>query len=317
MLMYNEVLLKRVDKSYAGNYNSPYVYRLSPYDADVCNMSMYLSQAIMLEVCTHPKPGLVTRSSNGSHKDMSILTFAMSSAVLSKAFYELQNIGLTHNGSPKELLKKIRAYGIVAEELLLKVTKGVNTQKGILFAGGILSAAAGYVTKNNMGKEAVIEIVKDMTEGIVDKELLKPNILTTTAGEKLFQEYGITGIRGEVASGFRSVVSVGLPALKEAFVKKVSLNDALVHTLLNLMTVVEDTNVVWRSNINIAEEVKVIASDILHMGSVFTKAGKDAINQAGEYFEKKNISPGGSADLLSVTIALYLLENKEFPVDIF
>ena len=48
MLMYNEVLLKRVDKSYAGNYNSPYVYRLSPYDAGVCNISMYISQAIML-----------------------------------------------------------------------------------------------------------------------------------------------------------------------------------------------------------------------------------------------------------------------------
>ena len=52
-------------------------------------LSLYLSQAIMLEVCVHPKPGLVTRCSRGAHTDMTILTFAASSAVLAHAFKNL------------------------------------------------------------------------------------------------------------------------------------------------------------------------------------------------------------------------------------
>ena len=121
-----------------------YTYQLSPLDAGLHNVSKYLSQAILLEVCTHPKPGLVTRMTNGAHNDMSIMTFAMSSAVLSRAFYELQDIGMAHIGDVKELFRKVRAYGINAEKELLVDTKGVNTQRGNLLHGGILSAASGY-----------------------------------------------------------------------------------------------------------------------------------------------------------------------------
>lgn len=290
-----------------------YTYQLSPYNAELLNINLYLSQAILLEVSTSPKPGLVTKTGNGSHKDMSIMTFMMSSAVLSKAFYELQAIGLSHDGSPEELMKKVRGYGIGVEKELLSVTKGVNTQRGILFAGGVLSAAAGYASSKNLPSTSLIDVVKAMTKGIVAKELKYLQGSGRTYGEKLYEKYGITGIRGEIENGFPSVINYGLPALREAFAKQANINDALIHALLNLMAVVEDSNVLWRSDWQTAQQTKRVAKEILMAGSVFTEAGRCLLQEACHGFEKLNISPGGSADLLSITIALYLLENKEFP----
>lgn len=297
--------------------NKLHTCQLSPFDADLKRVSQYLSQAILLEVTTHPKPGLVTRMSNGAHNDMSIFTFMMSSAVLGKAFHDLQSIGQAHRGSLPELFKKVRTYGVQAEKELLQVTNGVNTQRGILFAGGIVSAASGYAMNMGLAKESLIAIVKEMTAGIVASELVNNKHKAMTAGEKLYHKYKITGIRGEVERGFPSVVNYGLPALNEALVKGASLNDALVHALLALMTVVEDSNVIWRTNYETLLEVQKEAKRILQLGSMFTPEGKAAIAAAEQSFLQRRISPGGSADLLSITITLYLLAQKEFPHNIF
>lgn len=312
-----QFLLQRVDNDEIKIADEIYTCTLSPFDADLQKVSQYLSQAILLEVATHPKPGLVTRLSNGAHKDMSIFTFMMSSAVLGKAFSDLQEIGQGHRGSLAKLFAKVRSYGVNAEKELLRVTKGVNTQRGILFAGGIVSAVAGYAMNMGLKKEALIPLVREMATGLVAKELKNCEHAAMTAGEKLYHKYGITGIRGEVEKGFPSVINYGLPALSEAFDNGVTINDALVHALLALMTVVEDSNVIWRTDYETLLEVQRIAKDILNKGSVFTQEGKMAIAETERYFLQRRISPGGSADLLSITITLYLLANKEFPHDIF
>ena len=312
-----QFLLQRVDSNEIKIIDQFYACRLSSFNIDLQKTSQYLTQAILLEVGAHPKPGLVTRASNGSHSDMSLLTFMMSSAVLSKAFQDLQDIGAAHQGTLQELFAKIRAYGVTEEQELLRVTKGVNTQRGILFAGGIVSGIAGYAMSKGLDWNALLPLVKEMTAGLVDKELRRLGRAERTAGEKLYREYGITGIRGEVENGFPSVMNHGLPALTEAFAKGASLNDALIHALLALMTVTQDSNVVWRADLATLREVQRIAADILAKGGVFTDAGRQALNEASNYFVSRRISPGGSADLLSITITFYLLANKEFPTDIF
>lgn len=297
-----QFLLQRVDNNEIKIANEVYSCRLSPFDADLQKVGQYLTQAILLEVSTHPKPGLVTRLSNGAHKDMSIFTFMMSSAVLSKAFNDLQDIGQAHRGTLAELLR---------------VTKGVNTQRGILFAGGIVSAVSGYAMNMGLSRDALLPMIKEMAAGLVARELKNLDHAAMTAGEKLYYKYGITGIRGEVENGFPSVVNYGLPALEDAFDKGATINDALVHALIALMTVVEDSNVIWRTDYDTLLEVQRIAKNILSLGSVFAEKGRMAIAETERYFLQRHISPGGSADLLSVTITLYLLEHKEFPRDIF
>lgn len=310
-------LLQRVDKDEIKMDLNNYTCKLSPFDADLQKVGQYLTQAILLEVSTHPKPGLVTRLSNGAHKDMSIFTFMMSSAVLSKAFNDLQDIGQAHRGTLAELFCKLRSYGVGAEAELLRVTKGVNTQRGILFAGGIVSAVSGYAMNMGLSRDALLPMIKEMAAGLVARELKNLDHAAMTAGEKLYYKYGITGIRGEVENGFPSVVNYGLPALEDAFNKGATINDALVHALIALMTVVEDSNVIWRTDYDTLLEVQRIAKDILNLGSVFTEKGRMTIAETERYFLQRSISPGGSADLLSITIALYLLEHKEFPNDIF
>ena len=310
-------LLQRVDKDEIKMDLNNYTCKLSPFDADLQKVGQYLTQAILLEVSTHPKPGLVTRLSNGAHKDMSIFTFMMSSAVLSKAFNDLQDIGQAHRGTLVELFCKLRSYGVGAEAELLRVTKGVNTQRGILFAGGIVSAVSGYAMYMGLSRDALLPLIKEMAAGLVARELKNLDHAAMTAGEKLYYKYGITGIRGEVENGFPSVVNYGLPALEDAFDKGATINDALVHALISLMTVVEDSNVIWRTDYDTLLEVQRIAKNILSLGSVFTEKGRMAIAETERYFLQRRISPGGSADLLSVTITLYLLEHKEFPNDIF
>lgn len=310
-------LLQRVDKDEIKMDLDNYTCKLSPFDADLQKVGQYLTQAILLEVSTHPKPGLVTRLSNGAHKDMSIFTFMMSSAVLSKAFNDLQDIGQAHRGTLAELFCKLRSYGVGAEAELLRVTKGVNTQRGILFAGGIVSAVSGYAMNMGLSRDALLPMIKEMAAGLVAKELKNLDHAAMTAGEKLYYKYGITGIRGEVENGFPSVVNYGLPALEDAFNKGATINDALVHALIALMTAVEDSNVIWRTDYETLLEVQRIAKNILSLGSVFTEKGRMAIAETERYFLQRRISPGGSADLLSVTITLYLLEHKEFPNDIF
>lgn len=310
-------LLQRVDKDEIKMDLNNYTCKLSPFDADLQKVGQYLTQAILLEVSTHPKPGLVTRLSNGAHKDMSIFTFMMSSAVLSKAFNDLQDIGQAHRGTLAELFCKLRSYGVGAEAELLRVTKGVNTQRGILFAGGIVSAVSGYAMNMGLSRDALLPLIKEMAAGLVARELKNLDHAAMTAGEKLYYKYGITGIRGEVENGFPSVVNYGLPALEDAFDKGATINDALVHALISLMTVVEDSNVIWRTDYDTLLEVQRIAKNILNLGSVFTEKGRMAIAETERYFLQRRISPGGSADLLSVTITLYLLEHKEFPNDIF
>ena len=71
---------------------------------------------------------------------------------------------------------------------------------------------------------------------------------TLSYGEKLYKEYGITGIRGEAAQGFPSVFEIGLPKLKEEISQGKSMNDAGVSVLIALISKVQDTDIITRSD---------------------------------------------------------------------
>ena len=280
------------------------------------NICQYLSQAILLEVLTSPKPGLVTRLENGAHRDMSIFTFAMSSPILSHAFYTFYDLALNFQESTDNLLPVIRMVGKDFEEKLLASTKGVNTQKGILFAGGLLAAAAGCLDaeKVEVTPEALCETVMQLTKGIVERELCNlEHKERLTAGETLYLMSNFTGIRGEAEKGFPSALNVGLPALEYAFARGSNINDALVHALLALMTVVEDSNIVWRQNLAQLQKIHSMASEALEEGSLFSFGGRLALNRLCDYCLAMNISPGGTADMLSLSLALYLIKHETLP----
>ena len=71
------------------------------------------------------------------------------------------------------------------------------------------------------------------------------------------------------------------------------------------MSVNNDTNILYRRGIDVLEELKGISVRILKNND-FTANG---LTEISEFCMKQNISPGGSADLLALSIFIYALEN--------
>ncbi|ARE89341.1 triphosphoribosyl-dephospho-CoA synthase CitG [Clostridium formicaceticum] len=289
-------------------------------DFDICQyLSELAIKSMLYEVSATPKPGLVDRNNAGAHKDMDFFTFMASSAALSDTFYQCAKAGAGFEGKAlTELMNSIRPIGIQGEKRMFQATQGINTHKGLIFSLGIIVAVAavqyGETQSLKMNVEKICDKVKEMTKGISDRELGNVSKASpSTYGEKLFQKYGVKGIRGEVESGFHTVRTHSLPILQELIKSGKSMNDTLVQVLLHLMTVTEDSNVLGRHDWEALEYVKASAKELLNMGGMFTEEGRQRLVETDREFIRKNISPGGSADLLAVTMMLYSLKKCLIP----
>ncbi|MBZ4020861.1 triphosphoribosyl-dephospho-CoA synthase MdcB [Rhodobacter sp. TJ_12] len=277
--------------------------------------SAFLTGAL-LEISTHPKPGLVTPRSNGSHRDMNLQTFMVSSAAIAPCLYQCAELGLGHSGPNWTVLASVREIGARYEARLLKATGGVNTQRGLLFSAGVLSAAAGLVMRHqpNCSEAALFDTAADMVRGICDRELRSlGNRTPQTAGEKLYKEYGVLGIRGEAEAGFPTVRSAGLPALRTARDSGAPLGAVLLDTLIAIMAEAEDTTLLWRGGPEALTFVQAEARRIRALGGALTEAGMAAIQTLDADCIARHLSPGGSADLLAVTVGVDALLGGILP----
>ena len=117
--------------------------------------------------------------------------------------------------------------------------------------------------------------------------------------EQLYLQYGLLGIRGQVAMGLPSVVNIALPKYRELINAGLSQNDAGAVTLLHLIAQVEDTNLYHRGGAEGAKWASRSACGLLPLPSIAE------IRQLDAQFIEKNLSPGGCADLLAVTYFLH------------
>ncbi|PLS04801.1 triphosphoribosyl-dephospho-CoA synthase CitG [Neobacillus cucumis] len=271
-------------------------------------------RALLYEVSASPKPGLVDRFNKGAHTDMDFFTFIDSSSALSNYFSYCVVEGVKYSGkNPEELFQALRGLGINAEKVMFEATDGVNTHKGLIFSLGVICAAASCSMMENESKNMDIEIICEkvslMTKGLCLRELTFLNKSKgLTYGEKLFLKYGLRGIRGEVESGFATVRNYSLPVIRKLkSLKSFHINDILVQVLLHLMAVNEDTNIVARHDLKTLEYVQRYAQQVLDLGGTLTPQGMEMVFEMDKEFIGRNISPGGSADLLAVTVMLDLL----------
>lgn len=267
------------------------------------------TKAILYEVSTTPKPGLVDRINSGAHDDMDFFTFMASSSAISQGFYEIAEVAYEYNGSPNNLLKLLRPIGMAMEKKMFHATDKINTHKGIIFSLGILTASAVQVSKmSTLTIDNTIDYVKEMTEGLSSELTFESNQMTTH-GERSFKTYGLKGIRGEVEMGFPTVMKFGLDALKNSYYTLEYKNDLFIQVLFSLMTVCEDSNIIARHDPETLYEVQALAKNFIESGGMAQEHAKDILNTLDQEFIKRNISPGGAADLLAVTIFLGLIEN--------
>ena len=59
-----------------------------------------------------------------------------------------------------------------------------------------------------------------MTAGLTEKDFADVTVENAaTTGQKLYAEYGITGVRGQVEAGLPAVLNIGLPTLEAGLAK--------------------------------------------------------------------------------------------------
>lgn len=275
-------------------------------------LSVIAQRALLYEATCHPKPGLVDPVNSGAHTDMTIFTFIDSSCSMQDEFKELYLAGYHFKGVElKELFQMIRPIGLKAENSMNQATKGVNTHKGAIFSLGILLAAAGYLDQGEDWEiETLYEVVSQMTSHLMrdfDQLGSKP-LEQLTNGEKLYLSHGLLGVRGEVSQAFPIVRQHALPLLR-------SYDGITTEHLLNvLMTIArdnEDSNLIKRaSSVSVLAEMAQWADNFFEKGGANTCEGKAYLNELNQVFIDRNLSIGGSADLLIVTIFLFLLEKE-------
>lgn len=268
-------------------------------------------RGLLYEVSTTPKPGLVDRNNSGSHRDMNFFTFLDSSASLIPWFREFFCLGWDHSSEPDgQIFERLRYAGRRAETAMFSATGGINTHKGLVFASAILCGALGKV---HAGRELplpftdVLQECRRLGKCSLSDLHRPPNVQTTlpTNGERIFTAYGIRGARGEAAAGFPSAVQIGLPALRKWLSAGFSLNDSAAMALLTLISEVDDTNMVHRGGPGLAKKRKEQAKILL---SAVTKENfKETLYTLDHQYMTENLSPGGCADLLAVSLMFHFL----------
>ncbi len=130
-------------------------------------------KALIEEVVTTPKPGLVDLYSNGAHTDMDVDSFRRSAEALRPFFALMAERGIQEEGSPEKLFLSIRGIGMQAEKAMYAATGGVNTHKGIIFTFGVFCAAAGRCIreKRELTPENLLFIQQEMTVRVLREEV--------------------------------------------------------------------------------------------------------------------------------------------------
>ena len=258
-------------------------------------------KGLLYEVSLNPKPGLVDPVSMGSHTDMNMFTFIDSSLSLKSYLDKAFKLGRNFEGSDLTLLfNALRAEGVLAEQTMFNATNNVNTHKGAIFSLGIWVTAIAYSTKDGSATMTEVRrVIQRMVEGLIEKDLAS-NRVAMTAGEQQFQTYQLTGIRGEAVNGFPGVAEIAVPFLQATFG---TMTQRLLDTLMKIAATLEDSTLIKRAKTpDVLAEIKEWTSIYFKLGGSHTEEGMKYLYDLDRVFIERNLSIGGSADTLILTI---------------
>lgn len=246
-------------------------------------------RALRLELDTTPKPGLVDRQDNGAHKDMD---YALMSKSISALRPYLTRLAVE---SAKDIdPAKIKEIGIEAEKAMLKATGGVNTHKGALFSIGLSVAAA-----SNLASATGSVQVYSFKE-LVSRAASEIPSARGTHGAEVKRSFKAVGALENARAAYPELFTDWLP-----YYRSLEGDPFRCHkTLLHIMTTLDDTNILHRRG---AEGLAHAEAEAARLLEDFSESGLSSLNKD---FIRENISPGGSADMLSLTIFIESIINN-------
>jgi triphosphoribosyl-dephospho-CoA synthase len=248
-----------------------------------------------MELETWPKPGLVSHVDNGSHEDMDAGTFRSSAMAIKPYFQQLADAAAEGCG-----MGRLRVIGLEAEAAMLAATSGVNTHRGAIFGLGLLCAAAGARAG---GLVDPVLPLGDVVSRLWGKSIFDGPVLLHSHGSAVRRQFHAGGARAEAASGFPSIYQIGLPALRRA--ARAAPGDgeaARVEACFALIASVEDTNLLHRGGLDGLRFARRTTRLFLDEGGVRRPGWRAHAQSVHESFVIRRLSPGGSADLLAMTL---------------
>lgn len=224
-----------------------------------------------------PKPGLVDRCNSGAHRDMDFRLMARSIEALRPGFAEIARLSMREELPCGSLLSPV---GVQAEQEMLKATGGVNTHRGALFSMGLaVSAAAWLMHSGKMADRN--DICRCIAE--IAKSFPRPK---DTHGHAVRHQYSIPTALDEACSGFAATV-------------KCCDEPDLHRRLLLIITSIADSNLYYRGGKEGADYARTQALNLLE-----NDITPEALRDLDRDFTERNLSPGGAADMLALTIFL-------------
>lgn len=251
------------------------------------------------EVSLYPKPGLVSPVDSGSHKDMNYQMFLASINSLRDYFGKIAEAGASGAG-----FTTLQKLGVEAEAMMMRATRGINTHRGAIFNLGLLCAAAGKLAQSGerLTPEALGAAIADHWGTDILATCEVKAYAEYSHGQQVESKYGVHGARHEAVAGFPAARDYGLPAYREALEETGCRDAAAVQALFAIMAHLDDTNILWRAGDEGLLYVKAASSEFLDSGGVRADAWRATAIGIHHKFVEMNLSPGGAADLLGVTL---------------
>ena len=258
------------------------------------------TRALHAELDTTPKPGLVDKDNNGAHRDMDHALMSRSIRALHPYFVRLALLGFADDMPSHDDIVKT---GIEAERAMFEATNGVNTYKGALFSMGLaVVAAAGKAWQgSSITPQALSAAISKLAFAFPDTKGTHGSKAKQTASS---ETETLKGALDNAREGYPMLFADWLPFYDS--LRKNGEPHALHLTLLRIMCDLDDTNIVYRTSLAMMRQVKEESRDVIRKWSgaeASARSDLDTIlSDMNNSFVQRNVSPGGSADMLSLVV---------------
>ena len=227
-----------------------------------------INDAMLAELNLHPKFGLVTPFTNGSHKDMDYNLMVNAKNAILDDLVDMFMLGYTKDLDLASLFIEARKIGIKADKHMFKATNNINAYQGLIFNLGLFLVNLGKYLKDGLAIDDVYTNIKEMS--------------------KSFIKEGNYGARKQAHEGYLIIKNL----LNNYDLSKMNTLDILIYFINNL----DDTILLRRCKNQ--EILRKIKEDFKNLDS----SKKLLINQINKDCIENNLSFGGCADLLVVSL---------------
>lgn len=270
-------------------------------DADILEGSLRrqiihtMAWAMKEELETTGKPGLVCPDSQGCHKDIDYSIMCQCISIFAQQAKEMF-ASARHNLSPMQAISRAQESAMKIIENMTASANGANTYRGAVFSLGITAFAYAYCRL----KESEVSV--EHWQGTIREMATHFQPTDETKGGRAVKEFNIKGAINMAQEGYDFVFHKAVPFYESQ--TGLDNNSRKLRTLTYIMSEIDDSNLYHRAGADIAQQIKILAQQT---AEEFTPEHLLALRR---YCQEQWVSPGGSADMLILTLFIHAIQNR-------